>query len=336
MGIGCLLTGVAGFVGSHLAERLLALSHRVIGVDNFATGRQSNMDSFYSHPNFSFHQRSVAEPGLIEELSQLHPGMRVVFHLAAVVSVPYSVAHPEETMAINHQATLQLLSDAHQQGFGVFVFAGSAAEYGTDSRLPLREDYAGADTQHLSPYGESKYLASHAVASSQVPCGVALRFFNIYGPRQDPSSPYSGVISRFVEMGYQQEPLSIYGDGQQTRDFVYVSDAVDAYLHAAGLNGRTSPDPIAAGIYNVATSVPTSILELANLIRELTGNRQDLAFSLERPGDIRHSVADIERLHLESGWAPRVLLRDGLQQTLTWVQSSGTIRSDNRSRQHRH
>ncbi len=325
MGVGCLLTGVAGFVGSHLAERLLALGHRVIGVDNFATGRQSNMDSFGSHPNFSFHQRSVAEPGLIEELSQLHPGMQIVFHLAAVVSVPYSVAHPEETMTINHQATLQLLSDARRKGFGTFVFAGSAAEYGTDSRLPLREDYADAATHHLSPYGESKYLASHAVASSQIPCGIALRFFNIYGPRQDPSSPYSGVISRFVEMGYRRQPLTVFGDGQQTRDFIYVSDAVDAYLNAAGLYGKTSPNPVPAGIYNVATNVPTSIRELANLIRELTGNRQDLAFSAERPGDIRHSVADIHRLRLESGWTPRVSLRDGLLQTLTWVQSSWTI-----------
>jgi nucleoside-diphosphate-sugar epimerase len=327
MEVRCLLTGVAGFVGSHLAERLLALGHRVIGVDNFATGRQSNMDSFGSHPNFSFHQRSVAEPGLIEELSHLHPGIRVVFHLAAVVSVPYSVSHPEETMAVNHLATLQLLSDARRQGFGVFVFAGSAAEYGTDIRLPLREDYAGADTYRLSPYGESKYLASCEVGSSQAPCGIALRFFNIYGPRQDPSSPYSGVISRFAEMGCRQEPLTIFGDGQQTRDFIYVSDAVDAYLHAAGIDGKTSPNPVPAGIYNVATSVPTSILELANLIREFTGDRQELTFSPERPGDIRHSVADIERLHLESGWTPRISLRDGLRQTLTWVQSSGTIRS---------
>lgn len=322
MGVGCLLTGVAGFVGSHLAERLLALGHWVIGVDDLSTGKPSNMDTFRSHPHFVFHERSVIEPGLVQDLAELHPGMQILFHLAAVVSVPYSVTHPQETMAVNHQGTLRLLSDAGRRGLRVFVFAGSAAEYGTDCRLPLREDYADAATQHLSPYGKSKYLASCAVASSQAPLGIALRFFNIYGPRQDPSSQYSGVISRFVEMAYRQIPLSIFGDGQQTRDFIYVADAVDAYLHAAGLHGKNSPNPIAAGICNVATGVPTSILDLANLIRELTGNRRDPAFSAERPGDIRHSVASIERLCTESGWMPRVSLRDGLLQTLTWVQSS--------------
>jgi len=322
MGITCLLTGVAGFVGSHLAERLLALGHRVVGVDDFSTGHRINMASFEHHSDFAFFQRSVLESGLLTELVRSHPEMRTVFHLAAIVSVPYSVAHPEETMAVNHQASVQLLDEAHRHDFRAFVFAGSAAEYGTEGRLPLRESYATSATQHLSPYGESKFLASSAVASSLQPCGIALRCFNIYGPRQDPSSPYSGVISRFMERGCSGQALTIHGDGGQTRDFIYVADVVDAYVQVAGLMGTSSPTPVPAGIYNVATGGQTSVLELAKIIRDLTGNRQDLTFFPERPGDIRHSSATIDRLEQASGWAPRVTLTDGLQRTLAWARTS--------------
>jgi UDP-glucose 4-epimerase len=322
MGITCLLTGVAGFVGSHLAEQLLALDHRVVGVDDLSTGRLPNMDSFHAHPGFSFHQRSVVEPGLLTELIGRHPDIRVIFHLAAVVSVPYSLSHPDETMAVNYHATLGLLNEACRHGLDAFLFAGSAAEYGADTRLPLREDYADTTTRHLSPYGTSKFLASNAIASSFQPRGIALRFFNIYGPRQDPSSPYSGVISRFLELSGSNQAISIFGDGQQTRDFIYVADAVDAYLHAAGLTEETCRAPVPPGIYNVANGRSTSILELADFIRELTGNRRDPCFAPERPGDIRHSLADIERLQRASNWKPQISLRDGLQRTLAWASKN--------------
>jgi UDP-glucose 4-epimerase len=322
MGTTCVLTGVAGFVGSHLAERLLALGHRVVGVDNFATGHRANMAAFEHHPQFTFCERSVMEPGLLMALERSHPGIRHVFHLAAVVSVPYSVAHPEETLAVNHQATVALLLEARQLDCHTFVFAGSAAEYGTDERLPLSESYATVATHHLSPYGVSKFLASTAIAGSIQPCGIALRCFNIYGPRQDPSSPYSGVISRFMEKGCAHQALTIFGDGQQTRDFIYVADVVEAYAHAAGLTGPSSPQPVTAGVYNVATGQQTSVLELAGIIRDLTGNLQDLNFSPERPGDIRHSYAVVERLQEASGWTPQVSLREGLQETLAWARTS--------------
>jgi UDP-glucose 4-epimerase len=321
MGDTCVLTGVAGFVGSHLAERLLALGHRVVGVDNLSTGHRANMASFERHPSFTFYERSIMESGLLTDLGRSYPEIRHVFHLAAIVSVPYSVAHSEETLAVNHQATLTLLGEARQLNFNTFVFAGSAAEYGTDARLPLRESYATATTQHLSPYGESKFLASTAVAKSIQPCGIALRCFNIYGPRQDPSSPYSGVISRFMECGCAGRALTVFGDGQQTRDFIYVADVVEAYVYAAGLTAPSNPKPVTAGVYNVATGEQTSVLELATIIRDLTGNRQDLIFSPERPGDIRHSYAVVERLKQASGWVPQVSLKEGLQQTLAWART---------------
>jgi UDP-glucose 4-epimerase len=280
------------------------------------------MATFEHHPGFTFYQRSVTEPGLFAALLRDHPAMLAVFHLAAIVSVPYSVAHPEETLAVNHRATFNLLQDAGRLKGQLFVFAGSAAEYGTEERLPLRESYATAATPRLSPYGESKYLASSTVAASLEPRGIALRCFNIYGPRQDPSSPYSGVISRFLEQGCTQQALTIHGDGQQTRDFIYVTDVVDAYLHAAGLMGTTHPAPVAAGIYNVATGESTSVLRLAQIIQELTGNHPEPIFLPERPGDIRHSCASIARLQQASGWAPRVALKDGLQRTLEWARTA--------------
>ena len=262
------------------------------------------------------------ESGLLTALNRSHPDMRHLFHLAAIVSVPYSVAHPEETLAVNHQATVALLSEARQLNYHTFVFAGSAAEYGTDERLPLRESYATVATHHLSPYGESKFLASTAVARSIQPCGIALRCFNIYGPRQDPSSPYSGVISRFMDKGCADQAITVFGDGQQTRDFIYVADVVEAYVYAAGLTGPSSPKPVTSGVYNVATGKQTSVLELAEIIRDLTGNRQDLAFFPERPGDIRHSYAVVERLKEASGWTPQISLREGLQTTLAWARTS--------------
>ena len=315
---GCVVTGVAGFVGSHLAERLLSRGISVVGVDNFFSGRRSNMDSFRSHPLFSFHERSITDPSLLGELKELHPEVDRCFHLAAVVSVPYSMDHAEETMRVNFGATLALLEEAESLGFKSFVFAGSAAEYGNDPRLPLFEGYATPETRWLSPYGESKFRASRRIGEN--PIGVALRFFNIYGPRQDPNSPYSGVISRFMDMALRGAPLTIFGDGGQTRDFVYVADVVNAYLAAADLkNADGAPPPTPNGhIYNIGTGRVTSILELASMVRELSGNREPLAHLPEREGDIRHSRASVEAFREATGWNPEFSLGTGLAATLEW------------------
>ena len=312
MSKGCFITGVAGFVGSHLAEALLALNHRVIGVDNFFSGYRENMASFENHPDFTFHECSVEESGLLGRLKREHPDLDACFHLAAIVSVPYSVEHEAETMRVNWEATERLLGEAESLGCSRFVFAGSAAEYGEDDRLPLLESYVGQETIHVSPYGRAKYLSTQRVASS--PIGVALRFFNIYGPRQDPKSPYSGVISRFIDFAIAGEPLNIFGDGRQTRDFIYVGDVVSAYLAAAGLGQFGAPLP--TGVYNVGTGISTSILELADTIRDLTGSVLPHRFLPERAGDIRHSLASIEAIQALSPWSPRVDLREGLRRTM--------------------
>lgn len=311
---GCLVTGVAGFVGSHLAEQLLALGHSVVGIDNFASGRKENMASFLDHTGFTFYERSVTQSGLLKEIKEKHPNLRICFHLAAIVSVPFSVDHPELTMEVNHGATLNLLGEAEELDLDRFIFAGSAAEYGNDQRLPLLEEYAMERTVHLSPYGKSKYLASKAVSSRS--CGIALRFFNIYGPRQDPSSPYSGVISRFIDRGLSGKPLTIFGDGRHTRDFVYVADGVEAYIRASGLKG--SPLSVPPGIYNIGTGKSTAIGDLAEMIKELSENRESLIFSHERPGDICHSIASVESFCKAADWYPSVSLWEGLKKTVDW------------------
>ncbi len=222
-------------------------------------------------------------------------------------------------MEVNYHATVRLLREAEQENFRGFVFAGSSAEYGEEQRLPLREEYATENTKHLSAYGRSKYLASRAVGVSR--CGVALRCFNIYGPRQDPTSPYSGVISRFVSMALSGRPLTIFGDGRQTRDFIYVSDVVEAYMGAASLAGKSSR----AGerIYNIGTGKSTSIKLLAETVSNLVTSYDPPVFRSERPGDIRFSVASVEAFRKVAGWEPRVSLREGLGKTIAWARTAG-------------
>lgn len=312
----CLVTGCAGFIGSHLTERLLSAGCDVIGVDNFTTGHRGNMAAFAAHPGFTFFEHDVCTPGLIARAQAAHHGLARVFHLAAVVSVPFSVEHPRETMTVNLDATLSLHESARKAGLATFVFAGSAAEYGETATVPIPETAIGPDTVQQSPYGRAKFLASTQIAASGF--GVSLRCFNVYGPRQDASSPYSGVISRFMKTSLAGRPLTVFGSGGQTRDFVAVEDVVEGYLLAADLAGATG-NPL-AGIFNVGTGHATSILELARLVGKLTGNPLEPEFLPPRPGDIRHSVADISKFAAAGFRAPLALER-GLARLLDWRRS---------------
>lgn len=335
--IACLVTGCAGFVGSHLTQALLDLGCRVVGVDNLLSGKMENMAGFEDHPGFVFRRASIEEPGLWDRLFPQDGPFVAVFHLAAIVSVPYSMQHEEETYEINERASLRLLAAAELNGARRFVFAGSAAEYGAEDRLPIREEYADETTVQLSPYGRAKYLVTRAVAES--PIGVSLRFFNIYGPRQDPASPYSGVISKFMACAAEDQALTIFGNGEQSRDFVFVQDVVDAYLAAAGLRGG----PLAPGIYNVGAGHPVKILTLGWLILVLTGKpylamtcvegeertpegEQVCLFYPVRSGDIPHSVADVGRL-TAAGWSARTVLSLGLARTIAWYRPDLLVRA---------
>lgn len=316
----CLVTGCAGFIGSHLTDSLLELGHIVIGVDNFFSGYPHNMEKFIENPDFYFWDMSVTENGFWDSILEQFSSVDVVFHLAAIVSVPYSLDHGQSTMETNYQSSRRLIDDARSHGVSSFVFAGSAAEYGVESRLPVREEYAHEVEDHLSPYGEAKYKTSAYIEDSGYGC--SLRFFNVFGPRQDPSSPYSGVISRFIDFGLEQRQMVIFGDGQQSRDFIHVQDVVEAYLIASGL------DPLGRGplkgTFNVGTGRGISVLKLAELVARLTENDKSIVFKPERAGDIKHSVAEISKLEA-IGFKPSVSLEDGLIDTIKWEKKMRKI-----------
>ncbi|TIH12914.1 NAD-dependent epimerase/dehydratase family protein [Marinifilum sp. JC120] len=312
----CLVTGCAGFIGSHLTQTLLNEGHSVVGVDNFASGYAHNMEGFIDHGGFTFYERSITEEELLSEIKQAHPELDVIFQLAAVVSVPYSVEHPELTMQVNFEANRDMLDVAKDLGLSCFVFAGSAAEYGNEDRLPVKEEYAD-EAEQLSPYGVAKYKSSAYIA--EFGYGCSLRFFNIFGPRQDPTSQYSGVISRFVDFGLAGKNMVIFGDGEQTRDFLYVSDVVTSYLIAAGLDGH-GRGPL-TGVYNVGTGKGRTVRELATVIAGLTSAPKEIDFRPERAGDIKHSCADVSKIKAED-FKAEVSFEDGLAHTVEWAGNS--------------
>jgi UDP-glucose 4-epimerase len=312
-GKNCLVTGCAGFIGSHLSAALLEQGHTVIGIDNFFSGYPHNMEKFINNPDFYFMDMSIVEDEFWDEIIEKFSSIDVVFHLAAIVSVPYSLKHAETTMETNYASSVKMIEGARSHGVESFIFAGSAAEYGAEVRLPVREEYAREVDDHLSPYGLAKFRTSIYLEDSGYGC--SLRFFNVFGPRQDPSSAYSGVISRFIDFGLSERSMVIFGDGLQSRDFIHVSDAVKVYLLAAGLDS-SGRGPL-KGIYNVGTGKGTSVLELAERVLELTGSDKEIIFKPERAGDIKHSIADISKLEAV-GFKPEISLEDGLENTIKW------------------
>lgn len=308
----CLVTGCAGNVGSKLTRALLDMGHAVVGVDNFFSGLTANLLPFQDHPNFVFAQRSITEPGLVASLGQGQGHFQCVFHMAAIVSVPWSMEHPQETMVVNYEATKALHREARELGAQAFVFAGSAAEYGRPIQGPVQEDQAG-DPQ--SPYGWSKFLSSRYIEDSGFGC--SLRFFNLYGPALGKPGPYDGVVRRFLAMALAETPLTIYGQGDQTRDFVFVQDAVSAVLTASGVaNGGQGLQ----GIFNVGTGHSTSVLDLADLTIALAGTRCSVNLHPKRAGDIEHSLADTTKLFEATGFRPATALANGLGHTVEWFR----------------
>ncbi|UZP67393.1 NAD-dependent epimerase/dehydratase family protein [Desulfovibrio mangrovi] len=317
----CLVTGCAGFVGSHLTDTLLAMGFSVVGVDIRPASEARNLAEAFKNDQFHYVERDITHHEVLASATAVCPDIQYVFHLAAVVMVAFSMEHPELTMATNYTATKALHEEAMRAGAKAFIFAGSAAEYGDDPRLPLREEYATAETVHNSPYGRSKYLSSTLMQESGFGC--SLRFFNIFGPRQDPSSPYSGVVSKFITQAVAGEDMTIFGDGGQTRDFIYVSDVVQSYLIAAGIvpapsTGSTAP---LGGIFNVGTGNSISIKQLADKVVANTGKGSSILFGPCRAGDIYHSQADISRFTRQTGFKATVPFEEGLDRTINWMRT---------------
>jgi UDP-glucose 4-epimerase len=299
-----LITGGAGFIGSHLVEQLLASGSSVRVLDNLSTGKRANLPT---HAQLEFIQGDIRDRNLVFDAAR---GMQAIVHLAAVASVQASVDDPTGTHETNFDGTLLLLEAARQEQVRRFLYASSAAVYGDNTRLPLVEDEA---LNPLSPYAADKLAGEYYLRFYHAKFGIgttAFRFFNIFGPRQDPSSPYSGVISIFVERVSQGEPVTVFGDGQQTRDFVYVSDLVNLLTQSLV---RTET---AGQVMNVGRGKQCSLLDLLAALEQLTGKPVERRFAAARLGDIVHSCADVTRLVRLLGKAPQTDIVTGLGEIL--------------------
>jgi UDP-glucose 4-epimerase len=301
-----LVTGGAGFIGSHLVEALLAQGCSVRVVDNLATGHRSNLA--HLEGGYEWIEGDLAD----SEVCRLAvDGVTDVLHQAAIPSVPRSVAEPLSSHASGPTATLHLLEAARQAGVRRFLFAASSSAYGETAELPKREDFL---PQPLSPYAAGKLAGESYVsvyARTMGLDGVSLRYFNVFGPRQDPSSPYSGVISIFARGMSQGQPPRIHGDGTQTRDFTYVANVV-----AANLAALRCPRPLGGAVYNVGTGRRISLLNLVAALNRILGTDLRPEFLPARPGDVRDSQASIDRIRDALGYQPLVDFEEGLRRTL--------------------
>ena len=304
-----LITGGAGFIGSHLVEHLLAAGNTVRVLDNLSTGKRENLPA---HSRLEFVLGDIRDRGLVLECVR---DVQAIIHLAAVASVQASVDDPTGTHATNFDGTLHLLEAARQEHVRRFLYASSAAVYGDNTRLPLVEEEI---PNPLSPYAADKLAGEYYLRFYHAKFGIettAFRFFNIFGPRQDPSSPYSGVISIFIERVSRGEPVTIFGDGRQTRDFVYVGDLVK-------LLARTLAETQTAGqVINVGRGMQCSLLELLEALEKLTGKPVERRFAAARLGDIVYSCADTSRLVRLLGKVPQTDIATGLGEILRYRNS---------------
>ena len=302
-----LVTGGAGFIGSHIVEALVSQGTRVFVIDNFSTGHKANLETL--RPAITVHEGDIRDGELLNEVAAK---AEVIFHEAAVVSVPISVDQPVESAEINDMGTLHVLDAARRQGCRRVVLASSSAVYGDEPTLPKQESMT---PRPQSPYALQKLINEHYAGLYTSLYGletVCLRYFNVFGPRQDPSSPYSGVISLFMDRAANGRAPVIYGDGEQTRDFINVKDVVSANLLSA------SSENAAGRVFNVGRGEAISINALWKRVSDLAGIDLAPAYEAPRIGDIRHSRAAIENIKAALSFKPTATLFDGLRATYQW------------------
>lgn len=300
------VTGGAGFIGSHLVEALVSEGRSVRVVDNLATGHRENLDHLAGR--FEWLEGDVAD---FEVCQRAVAGADYVFHQAAIPSVPRSVLEPLLAHESGPTATLHMLEAARQAGVKRFLFAASSSAYGDTEELPKHEAML---PRPLSPYAAGKLAGEHYVsvyAKTMGLDGASLRYFNIFGPRQDPSSPYSGVISKFVTVMRRGERPVIFGDGGQTRDFTYIANVV-----AANLAAMRSPHPLRGAALNVGTGGRISLIDLADAVNRILGTALSPVFQPARAGDVRDSLASLDLIRATLGYEPSVLFEEGLRRTI--------------------
>ncbi|MFX1577825.1 MAG: NAD-dependent epimerase/dehydratase family protein [Promethearchaeota archaeon] len=298
-----LVTGAAGFVGSHLVDALLLQDWTVVGFDNLTTGTLENLANARLQETFTLIEGDICDPKAVAKACE---GCAIVFHLAAVTKVAESLRQPHKYQEINVTGTHHVLTGAVQAKVQRIVFASSAAVYGPPETVPIPEDSA---TEPLSPYGASKLEGEQlcqTIAAQHNLIIPQLRLFNIYGPRQHAANQ-AGVVSIFMDRAHKGLPLTIFGDGNQTRDFIYIEDVIEAFLRTA------TRQSVSTGPMNVGTGIPVSLRELAEAVQhQVPTCSTEIQFAPPRPGDIYHSVAQITRMQHQLDFTPTFTLHDGL------------------------
>ncbi|MHA1713634.1 MAG: SDR family oxidoreductase [Candidatus Ranarchaeia archaeon] len=312
------VTGGAGFIGSHIVDKLAKEGAEVLVIDNMSTGQKANIEDAISQGHVKLVQQDIIEPTALSNLIRSFEP-EAILHLAAKISVQDSVRNPLDVNNVNVDGTLHVLESARKSDVDKIVMASSSAVYGDLPSLPKREDLP---VLPLSPYGASKLAAETYVQTYFRVYGlntIVLRFFNVFGPRQS-YSMYGGVITVFISHLINRQPITIFGDGEQTRDFIYVKDVVQANILAL------CSDKGAGDVFNIASGTPTSINQLYQLVSKIIGLDQPVNYRKARKGDIRHSFADVNQAKRVLNWTPFFSLRNGLKETVEWYrQNSNSV-----------
>ena len=307
-----LVTGIAGFIGSTIARRILAQGDQVRGVDNLATGNHKNIAEIADR--IDFRQADILD---LDAMHSACEGVDYVFHEAAIPSVPKSVLDPLGSNRANIDGTVNVLVAARDAKVKRVVYAASSSAYGDTPTLPKKEEMP---PNPISPYAVAKLASEYYMISFYRCYGletVCLRYFNIFGPRQDPTSPYSGVLAKFITTMLKGEQPTIFGDGEQSRDFTYVDNAVDANLLAC----KAPAANVAGRVFNVATGRRVTLTETFQTLKKIMAFSGDVNYGEERTGDIKHSLADISPAEKAFGYKPKVDFEEGLRRTIAWYKT---------------
>ncbi len=305
-----LVTGIAGFIGSNIARSLVAQGAAVRGVDNFITGKRANLDDL---AGIDFIQGTIEDP---DTCARACDGVEFIFHEAALASVPRSIQNPVASNSANVDGTLNLLVAARNAGARRVVYAGSSSCYGDQPTLPKHE---GMVPDPISPYAVSKLAGEQYMRSFTRVFGletVVIRYFNVFGPYQDPSSQYSGVLAKFSLAMLRGSTPVIYGDGTQSRDFTFIDNVVDANLRAMA----APAEKVSGCVFNVATGEQITLNDAVESLRQLTGYTGPVDHAPARSGDIAHSLADISRARAAFCYEPKVNFHEGLRRTILWYR----------------
>jgi UDP-glucose 4-epimerase len=313
-----LITGGAGFIGSHAVDRLINDGYQVIVFDNLSTGRLENVAQHLANRRFFFVEADVSDgmfAPMMQFLGKTGP-IHTIIHLAAQTSVLRSVGCPLNDARINYIGNLQVFEFARLVDVKKVVFISSSAIYGNPASVPTRED---GPAMPVSPYGVHKLAGEYAMQYYSRVHGIsctALRLFNVYGPRQEPQSPYSGVVSRFCRQVLSNAPLTIFGNGMQTRDFVHVSDVVELIVAAMRCDGTVD------GVFNGGTGIASTINDVAEIVRAACYSRSDVRYAPPRVGEIAHSCADVSAARHTLHYDPQVTIETGLAETVAWFAAN--------------